>query len=157
MINNPSSYFLDRLCNGYFIKLCMVYGKTALLNRIEYIITDLAQNSILYALGILDSKSYIWKKSSVYGSVLKHSINMVFKNLLLEFFKSEVSNLDKSEFYQSDCSELSGSDLINLSGFADNIPAQIKDEIILYLDNGDSSKLKEIKPYLEQIYKRLEL
>ena len=151
-----------------FLRMCALFGSDEYYEKIESSLSDLAQNSILYSLGMdsyKNNKAFIWNKikPNAYTTVIKHATEVVFMQLCFDFLSTEVQAIDTIAESPEDFIEigiqdsLSAEEMIEKAGLNKRMPSAIEKAIINYLDHGETEDLRAIQPYLDIIYKRLHL
>ena len=156
----------SKAVTAMFCRLCAIFGSSEYYDKIEATISDLAQNAVLYSLGMdsyKNNKAFIWNKEKPNGfsTIVKHATEVVFTQLCFDFFSSEIQAIDAisespEDFIEIGIQEsLSAEEMIQKAGLAGRIPSSIEKAVINYLDQGEAEDIKAIKPYLDVIYKRL--
>jgi hypothetical protein len=158
----------SKAVTAMFFRLCAIFGSSEYYEKIESVISDLAQNAVLYSLGMdsyKNNKAFVWKKDKTNGfsTIVKHATEVVFMQLCYDFLSTEIQAIDAISESPEDFIEigvqdsLSAEEMIEKAGLTNRIPSSIEKAVIDYLDHGETENMKAIQPYLDVIYKRLHL
>lgn len=151
-----------------FLRLGTMFGSVEYFYKIQPTLSDLAQNSVLYSLGLdtyKNNKAFIWNKEkpNAYTTLIKHATEVVFIQLCYDFLSTEIQAIEAITESPEDFIEigvqdsLSALEMIEKAGLYKKIPRNIEQALIDYLENGESENMDAILPYLNVIYKKLHL
>ena len=154
----------DRVISAMYYRLSKAFGDDYIEGNLKESISSLAENSVLMSLGMMQYKknlAFKWSSSSKFPSIIKHTIEVVFKALVFDYLSQEVESVNASvDLYDIEAGEYTTEDktaeeLVELSGVT--IPSIIKGLVIEFLDGGELSEkeMKNISPYLDLIGKNL--
>ena len=156
----------SKIMSAMYCRLCALFGEDEYRYKIEHTILDIAQNSVLYSLGIdsyKNNKAFVWDKTKPnrYATIIKHATEVVFVHLCHDYFASEIKSIDAitespEDFVEIGAQEaLYADEIIEKAGLSKKMPRAIEEAVINYLDHGETDDIKAIQPYLDIIYKRL--
>ncbi len=157
----------EKIISSIYNRLIKVYeGDIQLQDRIKNQLTDLAENSLFYTLGIefYKKRNYIWSINSKYKNIIKHASEVVFKSLVFDYLKeqSSVLNLSKvilsEEYVTEEVNEkfnLTVEDMIRESDLDKFLSRETKEKLIIYLTEGEETYHKELESTLKFMYQKL--
>jgi len=144
-----------KIISAIYYRLSQFYGSdTNARHEISANVKELAERAVFYSLGIESYKERSFKWDTVSKTFIKHTLDNVFKPLLLEYMKTEAELLNSHKEAYIEENILKAEDIINNSGLNKIIPNNVQEDIIDFLNgkNFDDKKTEMLKKYLKKIH-----